>query len=68
MATTRTFKPYTKSEIIEALQKLPEDATVDDAMESLYIMAKIEIAESQFAAGQVSTQDEVEREMAEWQE
>ena len=64
----RKFKPYTKAEIIAALRKPPEDATLDDAMESLYIMAKIEIAEAQFAAGEVFTQEEVEREMAEWQE
>jgi len=64
----RKFKPYTKAEIIAALQKLPEDATLDDAMESLYIMAKVEIAEAQFAAGEVFTQEEVEREMAEWQD
>lgn len=64
----RKFKPYTKAEIIAALRKLPEDATLDDAMESLYIMAKIEIAEAQFAAGEVFTQEEVEREMAEWQD
>ena len=38
---TRTFRPYTKAEIIESLQKLPEDATIDDAMEWLYVMAKI---------------------------
>ena len=62
----KKFKPYTKAEIIASLQKLPEDATVEDAMECLYIMAKIEIAEAQFEAGQVSTQEEVEREMAEW--
>lgn len=68
MATTRTFKPYTKAEIVDAIQGLPEDATIDDAMECLYVLAKIEIAEAQIAAGQVSTQDEVEREMAEWQE
>ena len=64
----RKFKPYNKAEIIASLQKLPEDATVDDAMEWLYVMAKIEIAESQIAAGDVFTQEEVEREMAEWQD
>jgi predicted transcriptional regulator len=61
-------RPYTKAEIIASLQKLPEDATVDDAMEWLYVMAKIEIAEAQIAAGNVVTQEEVEREMAEWQD
>jgi hypothetical protein len=33
----------TKAQMIKALQSLPEDATIDDAMERLYILAKIEI-------------------------
>jgi hypothetical protein len=64
----KKFRPYTKAEIIASLQKLPENATVDDAMECLYVMAKFEIAEAQIAAGDVVTQEEVEREMAEWQD
>ena len=64
----KKFKPYTKAEIIESLQQLPEDATVDDAMERLFVMAKIEIAEAQIDAGEVFTQEQIEREMAEWQD
>jgi hypothetical protein len=60
----RKFRPYTKAEIVEAIQSLPEDATIDDAMERLYFLAKIEIARSQIAEGDVFTQDEIEREMA----
>jgi predicted DNA-binding protein len=37
METTQT-----KSEIVRAIQELPEDATVEDAMERLYFLAKIE--------------------------
>ena len=68
MATTRTFKPYTKAEIIASLQKLPEDATVDDAMERLYIMARLEIARAESEAGHLIPHEEVMREMAEWQD
>src|SRR6266705_1460459 len=66
MATTGTFKPYTKAEIIQSLQGLPDDATVDDAMERLAFLAKLEIAHAQLAAGDTFTQEQVEREMAEW--
>jgi hypothetical protein len=31
-----------KSDIIRAIQDLPEDATVEDAMERLYFLAKVE--------------------------
>ena len=63
----KKFRPYTKAEIIASLQKLPEDATIDDAMEWLYVMAKIEQGLAAADAGDVVSQEEVEREMAEWQ-
>jgi hypothetical protein len=34
--------PQVKSEIVRALQELPDDATVEDAMERLYFLAKVE--------------------------
>jgi len=68
MATTRTFKPYTKAEILKSLQKLPEDATVTDAIEWLHVLRDIEVAEAQIDAGESFTQEQIEREMAEWQD
>jgi hypothetical protein len=35
-------EPQTKQRIMETVQALPEDATVEDAMERLYLLAKIE--------------------------
>jgi hypothetical protein len=34
--------PQAKTEIIRAIQDLPDDATVEDAMERLYFLAKVE--------------------------
>ena len=34
--------PQQKAEIVRAIQDLPDDATVEDAMERLYFLAKIE--------------------------
>lgn len=34
--------PPVKSEIVRIIQSLPDDATVEDAMERLYFLAKIE--------------------------
>jgi hypothetical protein len=34
--------PQVKSEIVQAIQDLPEDATVEDVMERLYFLAKVE--------------------------
>jgi hypothetical protein len=68
MATARTFKPYTKAEIIASLQKLPEDATLDDAMDRLAFLARLEIARAELDAGLGIPHEEVMREMREWQD
>jgi len=64
----KTFKPYTKADILASLQKLPEDATIDDAMESLYILGKLEAGLAASEADDVVSQDDIEREMSEWPE
>ncbi len=35
-------EPFTRDRIIEALQSMPPDATIDDAIEQLLFLAKIE--------------------------
>jgi len=34
--------PFTRDRIIEALQTMPPDATIDDAIEQLVFLAKVE--------------------------
>jgi len=43
----------------EAVEKLPADASVEDAMERLYFLAKIERGLAQADAGQTLSHDEV---------
>lgn len=64
----KKFKPYTKSEIIASLQRLPDDAMIAEAMERLEFLAGIEIARSQLDAGLGIPHEEIVREMAEWQD
>jgi hypothetical protein len=66
--TEKEFKPYTRAEILKSLQKLPEDATVADAIERLEFLAGIEIARAQFDAGLGTPHEEIVREMAEWED
>jgi len=47
-----------KDRVLEAVRELPEDATVEDAMERLYLLAKIEAGERQADAGQTLSHDE----------
>lgn len=35
-------QPITKQKIVETVEELPEGATVEDAMERLYFLAKVE--------------------------
>ena len=51
--------PQIKSEIIRAIQDLPEDATVEDAMERLYFLAKIERGLEQAESGATISHDEI---------
>lgn len=51
--------PQIKSEILRAVQDLPEDATVEDAIERLYFLAKVERGLKQAEAGETIPHDEV---------
>jgi hypothetical protein len=64
----KKFKPYSKAEIIASLQRLPEDATLDDALERLEFLAGIGIARAQLDAGLGIPHEEIVHEMAEWQD
>lgn len=44
-------QPKSKERVIKAVRELPDDATVEDAMERLYFLAKIEEGERQADAG-----------------
>ena len=56
----------TKEQMIKVIQELPEDATVEDAMERLYLLYKIERGIAQAEAGQKVSQEEARRRMAQW--
>lgn len=64
----KKHRPYTRDELAEAIRRLPDDASIRDALERLYFLRNVEIARAQLAAGDSFTQDEIEREMAEWDE
>jgi predicted transcriptional regulator len=51
--------PQTKNEIIQAIQDLPDDATLEDAMERLYFLAKIERGLAQSDAGDTISHAEI---------
>ena len=50
-----------KERVIEAVRGLPDDATVEDAMERLYFLAKVEEGLRQGEAGQTVDAEEARR-------
>ena len=51
----------TRDRIIEALRQMPPDATVDDAIERLVFLAKIEAVLNELDAGKGIPHDEAKR-------
>jgi hypothetical protein len=56
----------TKEQMVRLIQELPEDATIEDAMEQLYLLYKVERGIAQANAGQKVSQEEARRRMARW--
>ena len=51
----------TKDRILEALQDLPMDANIDDAIERLVFLARIEEGFAQLDAGEGEAHEEIKR-------
>ena len=61
----------TKDQIVEAVNSLPDDATLDDAIERLLLLSKIEEGLEQVRRGETIPHEEVRRRLetkiASWQ-
>ena len=57
---------YTKQRMLKAIEALPEDANVEDALERLYLLYKIDKGIEQADAGRLIGQDEARQRMAKW--
>lgn len=56
----------TKEKAVQAVQALPEDASLEDAMERLFLLAKIERGLQQADAGALIPHEKVKERMAKW--
>lgn len=54
----------TKEKVLQAVNKLPDDASIEDAMDRLLFLAKIERGLQQADAGQTISHSEVKKRMA----
>lgn len=55
-----------KEKMIKAVQALPDDASIEDAMERLLFLAKIEKGLQQADTGKTVSHDQVKEKMAKW--
>ena len=55
-----------KQAVLDALQRLPESATLDEITEELRIMAAIRRGREDVAAGRIKTQEQTEKLMESW--
>jgi predicted transcriptional regulator len=54
-------EPKAKERVLDAVRGLPEDATVEDAMERLYFLAKVEEGLRQAEAGETVSHEEARK-------
>jgi hypothetical protein len=52
--------------MVKAIEELPDDATVEDALERLYLLYKIERGVQQADAGELISPVEARQRMAKW--
>jgi len=55
-----------KQAVMDALQRLPEDASLEEISEELRLMASIRRGRADIAAGRTKTQEEAERLLESW--
>ena len=56
----------TKEKVVQAVQGLPDDASIEDAMERLLLLARIDKGLEQADAGQTIPHSQVKERMAKW--
>jgi predicted transcriptional regulator len=55
-----------KQQILNAIEDLPDDADVEDALDRLYLLYKVERGIRQADQGELISQEEVRQRMAKW--
>ena len=58
--------PTIKESVISIVKEMPENATLEDIMESLYVKQKIIKGQSQLESGQFYTHEEAKEILKEW--
>ncbi|HEY8930285.1 MAG TPA: hypothetical protein VIM55_13890 [Mucilaginibacter sp.] len=57
----------TKDKVIELVEHMPDTFSVDDLIEEIVLLQKIEIARKQVQAGEFLTEEELDKEIEGWE-
>lgn len=55
-----------KSSVIESISKLPDEVTIDEIVERLIVIEKIEKGRNDVQAGKVNTEDKAKAKLSKW--
>ncbi len=55
-----------KQQMLKAIEELPDDANIEDALERLYLLYKVDRGIKQADAGELISQEEARQRMAKW--
>ena len=55
-----------KQDVLDMIQRLPDDATLEDIQYHLFVLQKIARGLQDAAAGRVLSQEEVEKQLEKW--
>ncbi|WKN45122.1 hypothetical protein [Tunicatimonas pelagia] len=55
-----------KTQLLETIQDMPDEFSVDELMERLLILQKIEEGQQQIQAGQFYTEEEAKKKLEKW--
>ena len=55
-----------KSRLIKQIEKFPEEFSIDELIEHLILLEKIETGNKQSESGQVISDDEMQKEIEKW--
>lgn len=55
-----------KQDVLDTIDKLPDDADMDEIMYRLYVLDKVRKGQTAVAQGQTTSNDELRREIDKW--
>lgn len=58
--------PTIKQKVLESIEKLPENADIDEIMERVYFIHKIENGLKQSEKGELISHEEVQKKIEQW--